>query len=160
MSKDLDAHLAASLRQTRPFPNPETAAYLALMRVASRFDQEMSDLLRPRGITPTQYNVLRILRGAGADGVTCTGVLERLVARDPDITRLLDRLEKLGLVTRARDDRDRRIVLSRITEAGLALLAELDAPVAELHRSQLGHLGESDLAELSRLLHAMLSEGA
>lgn len=155
---DLHTRLAGALRQTRPFPNPGAAAYVALMRVASRFEQQFSDLLRPRGITPTQYNVLRILRGAEPDGLTCGGVIDRLVARDPDITRLLDRLEKLGLVTRCRDGQDRRVVVSRITESGLAVLGELDLPVAELHRSQFEGLEDADLIELSRLLGTLVQD--
>lgn len=146
------APLAAALRQTKPFSSPESAAYLALLRVASRFEQEMSDLLRPHGITPTQYNGLRILRGGGSTGLTCGGVLDRLVTRDPDITRLLDRLEKLGLVTRSRDSEDRRVVISRITPAGLELLERLDAPVDELHRTQLAMLGPDRLQQLTELL--------
>lgn len=152
MSTGPSAPLAAALRQTRPFSSPESAAYLAVLRVASRFEQEMSDLLRPYGITPTQYNGLRILRGGGATGLTCGGVLDRLVTRDPDITRLLDRLEKLGLVTRTRDSEDRRVVISRITAAGLELLEKLDAPVNELHRSQLAVLGPDELQQLTQLL--------
>jgi len=154
----LDAPIADALRQTRPFSSPETAAYLALMRVASRFEQEMSDLLKPHGITPTQYNVLRILRGADPEGLACGAVLDRLVTRDPDITRLLDRLERLKLVTRHRDEQDRRVVVSRITSTGLQLLTTLDAPVNDLHRSQLAHLGQEDLAELKRLLGAILTQ--
>jgi DNA-binding MarR family transcriptional regulator len=128
------------------------------MRVASRFEQEMSDLLKPHGITATQYNVLRILRGADPEGLACGAVLDRLVTRDPDITRLLDRLERLKLVTRQRDDQDRRVVVSRITSTGLELLTTLDAPVNDLHRLQLAHLGQEDLAELKRLLGAILTQ--
>ena len=142
----------AALEHSKPSVSPEAAAFVALVRVASRFEQEMSDLLRPKGITPTQYNVLRILRGSEPAGLACGAVLDRLVARDPDITRLLDRLEKLQLVTRSRDQQDRRVVLTRITDEGRALLGELDAPVAELHRAQLGHLDPGDLGELTRLL--------
>jgi DNA-binding MarR family transcriptional regulator len=153
-----DALIANALRQTRPFSSPETAAYLALMRVASRFEQEMSDLLKPHGITATQYNVLRILRGADPEGLACGAVLDRLVTRDPDITRLLDRLERLKLVIRQRDEQDRRVVVSRITSTGLELLTTLDAPVRDLHRSQFAHLGQEDLAELKRLLGAILTQ--
>jgi DNA-binding MarR family transcriptional regulator len=152
MSTGPSAPIAAALRQTKPFSSPESAAYLAVLRVASRFEQEMSDLLRPHGITPTQYNGLRILRGGGSTGLTCGGVLDRLVTRDPDITRLLDRLEKLGLVTRTRDSEDRRVVISRITPAGLGLLEALDTPVNELHRSQLAALGPDGLQQLTQLL--------
>lgn len=148
--------IAAALRQTKPFSNPETGVYLAFMRVASRFEQEVSDLLRPRGITATQYNVLRILRGSESEGVACGGILERLVTRDPDITRLLDRLEKLGLVSRNRDSADRRVVLSRITAAGLELLAELDGPMSALHARQFAALEGAELDRLSELLDKLV----
>lgn len=157
---DANATLAAAIRQTKPFSSPESAAYLALMRVASRFDQDMSDVLKPHGITPTQYNVLRILRGASPGGLACGAVLDRLVMRDPDITRLLDRLEKLGYVTRGRDTVDRRVVVSRITEPGLSLLASLDAPVNALHQSQLAWLGPEDLRHLSSILGRILEGSA
>ena len=154
---DPNATIAAALRQTKPFSSPESAAYLALVRVASRFEQQTSDLLKPHGITPTQYNVLRILRGAGDDGLACGGVLERLVTRDPDITRLLDRLERLGYATRNRDGQDRRVVLSQITESGRELLARLDEPVTALHRAQLADLGPDGVEQLSILLGQILS---
>lgn len=153
-----DTAIAAALRQTKPFSSPETAVYLAFMRVASRFDQEISDLLRPRGITPAQYNVLRILRGSESEGMACGGILERLVTRDPDITRLLDRLEKLGLVTRSRDSGDRRVVLSRITAAGRELLADLDAPIADLHARQFAVLDAAELDRLSELLDKLVRQ--
>lgn len=154
--KTTDTAIAAALRQTRPFSSPETAVYLAFMRVASRFEQEVSDLLRPAGITATQYNVLRILRGSESEGVACGGILERLVTRDPDITRLLDRLEKLGLVSRNRDTADRRVVLSRITPAGRQLLAELDAPMTELHARQFAGLEPAEVERLSELLDRLV----
>lgn len=152
--------LASALKQKRPFSSPESAAYLAVMRVASRFEQEVSDMLRPHGITPTQYNVLRILRGAEPDGLACGAVLDRLVTRDPDITRLLDRLEKLGLATRNRDDADRRVVRSQITAQGLELLALLDGPVNALHESQLGALDAEEVKELSEIMGKILGRYA
>lgn len=151
-----NAAIAAALRQSKPFASPESAAYLALLRVASRFEQEMSDILRPHGITPTQYNVLRILRGTGPEGLACGAVVERLVTRDPDITRLLDRLEKLGLATRIRDGEDRRVVRSQITPQGLELLASLDGPVNALHLAQLSALDADELKTLSALLGRLL----
>lgn len=152
-----NAAIAAALRQSKPFASPESAAYLALLRVASRCEQEMSDILRPHGITPTQYNVLRILRGAEPEGLACGAVLERLVTRDPDITRLLDRLEKLGMATRNRDGEDRRVVRSQITPQGLELLASLDGPVNALHRTQLSALDADELKTLSALLGRLLA---
>jgi len=100
--------------------------------------------------------VLRILRRA-PDGLSCGEIANRMITRDPDITRLLDRLEKRGLISRCREARDRRTVLVRITPAGLELAAELDEPVQSAHRAQLGHLGEKRLRELSELLAACRS---
>ena len=101
----------------------------------------------------TQYNVLRILRGT-PEGLSCREVSDRMITRDPDVTRLLDRLEKRGLISRSREEKDRRTVMTRITPAGLATLERLDDVVQDAHRSQLGHLGEKRLKELSNLLTA------
>ena len=110
-------------------------------------------VLKARNLSPTQYNVLRILRGAGAgDGLPCGEIADRMITRDPDITRLLDRMEKRHLVSRCRDDRDRRVVYARITASGTQLLAELDPVIDEAHREQLGHLGQEKLKQLVDLL--------
>jgi DNA-binding MarR family transcriptional regulator len=97
--------------------------------------------------------VLRILRGA-IEGLPCGEIANRMITRDPDITRLLDRLERRGLIARSRETRDRRMVTARITPPGLKLLARLDEPVQEAHRRQLGHLGRERLRALTELLHA------
>jgi DNA-binding MarR family transcriptional regulator len=143
---------------------PEQEAFLAVMRTADALMGDLAELLKPHGISPTQYNALRILRGAGAGccdgghadpsakGIAVREIGDRMITRDPDMTRLLDRLEARGLIARARDSTDRRVVTSRITEQGLALLAGLDEPVLDLHRRQLGHLGPRKLGELSDLL--------
>src|SRR5882757_2818909 len=102
--------------------------------------QRVADLLKPYGLSPTQYNVLRILRGAGKDGLSCKDVGARLLARDPDITRLMDRLEKRGLLTRDRDKRDRRVVTHCLTKEGLALVNELDRPVDCLNHETMGRI--------------------
>jgi len=109
-------------------------------------------LLKPTGLSATQYNVLRILRGAGPEGLACREVGCRMISRDPDITRLMDRMESRGLIARARGEEDRRVVKSRLTAEGLRILVELDAPVQELHRRQLDHLPAKELRQLSRLL--------
>ena len=114
----------------------------------------MVEVLKPSGLTPTQYNVLRILRGAGSVGLACGEIAERMVTKDSDITRLLDRLENQELVRRSRDEKDRRIVMTFITPEGLHTLKELDTPIVELHRRQLGHLGERRLKQLSELLES------
>jgi len=112
----------------------------------------LAELLKPAGLSATQYNVLRILRGAGRQGLACREVGDRMVTKDPDMTRLLDRLEARGLVARSRERQDRRVITTRITAAGLRLLKDLDRPVAELHERQLGHVPGPRLRTLLDLL--------
>lgn len=123
-----------------------------LQRTADALLRGVEELLKPAGLTPSQYNVLRILRGAGPEGLACGEIAARMLTRDPDMTRLLDRLDKRGLVSRARGTSDRRVVVTRITSAGLKLLAALDEPLEELHKKQLQHLGRDRLKQLSALL--------
>jgi DNA-binding MarR family transcriptional regulator len=106
------------------------------------------------GLSPNQYNVLRILRGAGEQGLCCREVAERMVTRDPDITRLVDRLERRSLLTRSRDSKDRRIITVRITPDGLKTLKDLDGPMEEYNRNRLSHMDKADLRKLSELLEA------
>jgi len=146
--------LQQELHQTRPFVSIEAEAFLSVARTAALLGNELADALTPHGLTPTQYNVLRILRGAGVSGLCRYEVGDRLVAPVPDVTRLLDRLEGAGLVGRARDPEDRRQVKARITPAGLQLLDELDEALQAVHASQLGHLGEKRLRMLIDLLAA------
>jgi DNA-binding MarR family transcriptional regulator len=134
-------------------PSREEAVLLELVRTADILSRRPAELLKAAELSPTQYNVLRILRGA-AEPLTCGEIGKRMITRDPDITRLLDRLKKRGLISRRREVRDRRTVLVQITPAGLALLARLDEPIQDLHRGQLGHLGEKRLRQLSELLSA------
>lgn len=144
--------LRDEIKQSRPFDSLEQEAQLSIQRTAAVLDHAFADALKAHGITPTQYNVLRILRGAGAGGLCRNEVRDRLVAQVPDVTRLLDRMEQGGLVERERDGDDRRLVNTRITRAGLALLERLDAPIAGMHRRQLGHLGPRKLRTLIELL--------
>lgn len=130
----------------------EERAFVALLRAADALTRRVEDLLKPCGLSGTQYNVLRILRGAGESGLACREIGGQLISRDPDITRLLDRMESSGLIVRARETNDRRVVKSRIAAEGLRLLAELDEPVRQLHRRQLRRLPESQLRQLSGLL--------
>jgi DNA-binding MarR family transcriptional regulator len=146
--------LQDDIQQQRPFNSLEQEALLNVLRTADVFMQRISAALKPYGLSHSQYNVLRILRGAGADGLACREIGDRMITRDPDITRLLDRLEVRELVTRTRDQRDRRVVMARITPEGLRLLAELDGPMAEVDRRPLEHLGESQLRALIALLEA------
>jgi DNA-binding MarR family transcriptional regulator len=146
--------LKAEIQQRKPFAGREAEVYLNLLRTAEALSQDAERVLKPYGLTGTQYNVLRILRGAGPDGLACGEVSGRMVTHDPDITRLLDRLEARGLVARAREKRDRRVITTRITPAGLDLLKELDGPVSAWHRRALGHLGSQRLRALIDLLEA------
>lgn len=129
-------------------------AYLSAQRTADALAYGLTETLRQFGLTPTQYDALTVLRAAGDAGIPSREVGARMVTRDPDVTRLLDRLTRLGLAERFRAPRDRRIVTARITPAGLTLLTQLDAPVARLHARQLEHLGEQRLSQLLELLEA------
>ena len=119
--------------------------------------RRLSGVLKAEDLSANQYNVLRILRGA-PDGLACGEIGNRMITRDPDITRLLDRLEKRGLISRCRESKDRRMVMATITPEGLDLLARMDEPVRAMHRSQLGHLGRERLAALTELLQAARGE--
>ena len=144
--------LRDEIKQTRPFNSLEQEAMLSIERTAAVLGHSLAEALKGYGVTPTQYNALRILRGAGEEGLCRNEVRDRLVARVPDVTRLLDRLEEMGLITRERDTSDRRLVTTRITREGLKLLARLDGPVAEAHERQLGHMDERSLRTLIDLL--------
>ncbi len=144
--------LQDEIKQTRPFGSLEEEVLLGLARTADVLDRGIAELLKPSALTRTQYNVLRILRGAGSPGLSCSEVASRMVTRDPDATRMLDRLEARRLVTRARDATDRRVVTTRITAEGLQLLASLDEPMQEHHRRALGSLGAEKLRSLAGLL--------
>lgn len=126
----------------------QAATFLEIVRLSEELQRGFAELFKAHDMSPALYNVLRVLRGAGEAGLTCGDVGGRLVQHDPDVTRLLDRLEKRGLIERRRSTEDRRVVRTRITEAGLALLAELDGPVDDLHERQLGHVPEPRLKEL------------
>jgi DNA-binding MarR family transcriptional regulator len=143
--------LAREIGNRGPFRAPEQEAYLNLLRTADELARDFSRLCRRFGITDSQYNALRILRGHGKRVSTRT-IAQEMVSPRPDITRLVDRLERAGLATRQRGRDDRRIVWVTITAKGLNLLTKLDRPVLELHKRQLGHLGKQKLTTLSRLL--------
>jgi DNA-binding MarR family transcriptional regulator len=140
------------IKQRKPFQRIEDEAFVNLQRTADALLQGVAAALKPVGLSPAQYNVLRILRGAGPDGLACREIAERMITRDPDITRLLDRLEERGLVTRNRDRADRRVITTRITEKGLRILKDLEGPIEQLHVEQLGHLGDQRLRSLIDLL--------
>ena len=144
--------IQAEIQQTKPFTSLEDEALVALQRTADRLHWRLSEMLKAHGLSPTQYNALRILRGAGDQGWACSEIAERMINRDPDITRLVDRLERRGLAVRSRQGRDRRIITTRITPAGLELLQALDGPVEEFNRKMLSPLGEKQLQTLIQLL--------
>src|SRR5438874_1308952 len=126
---------------------PEEAVFLDLLRTTDLLSRRLAVVLKKEDLSSTQYNVLRILRGA-PDGLPCGEIANRMITRDPDVTRLLDRLEKRGLISRCRESKDRRMVTARITTEGSKLLTRLDEPVREAHRKQLGHLGRERLRAL------------
>src|ERR1700736_768640 len=138
---------------------PEETAFLDLLRTTDRLSRGLIHVLKTEDLSATQYNVLRILRGA-PEGLACGEIASRMITRDPDVTRLLDRLEKRGLISRCRETKDRRMVMARITPEGLKLLARLDEPVQAAHRKQLGHLGRERLRTLTELLRESRSQVA
>ena len=148
------AHLRSKPR--RPV-YPEEAAFLDLLRTTDMLSRGLVQILKTEDLSSTQYNVLRILRGA-PEGLPCGEIAGRMITRDPDVTRLLDRLEKRGLISRSREARDRRTVVGRITPEGLKVLARLDEPVQSTHRKQLGHLGRERLGELTELVRSARSQ--
>lgn len=148
----MSPELLDEIRQRKPFASLAQEAHLNLARTQAMLDEGLERVLKPFGISGTQYNVLRILRGAAPDGLCRNEVRDRLLTRMPDVTRLLDRMEEAGLVTRTRDSADRRLVTTRLTARGRKLVDSLDAPVAEEHERALAHLGEARLRSLVQLL--------
>ncbi len=148
----MPSQLQAELKQQKPFESLEQEAGLSIKWTSAELDYRVSEVQKPSGITATQYNALRILRGAGKEGLCRNEVRERLIARVPDATRLLDRMEEMGLVARAREGDDRRFVTARITKAGLDLLEELHDGMRAVAQEQLGHLGPEKLRMLIELL--------
>lgn len=144
--------LQQEIQQSKPFDLIEVEVQLNLMRTHDFLHAHAQQFFRAHGISSTQYNALRILRGAGPDGLPSLEVGARMVARVPDITRLLDRLEEKGYVQRERSSEDRRVIVARISRKGTQLLGKLDEPVLELNKEMLGHMNRQDLEELSRLL--------
>jgi len=146
-------------KNKRRVGSPEEAAFLDLLRTTDVLSRRLAGVLKTEDLSSTQYNVLRILRGA-PPGLPCGEIASRMITRDPDVTRLLDRLEKRGLISRCRETKDRRTVMARISPAGLKLLARLDEPVQAAHRKLLGHLGRERLQALTGLLSAARSQVA
>jgi len=130
----------------------EDQTFIALQRTADALGQDAEQLLKASGLTGAQYNVLRILRGAEPTGLACSDIGERMISHDPDMTRLLDRMEKRGMITRQRQTDDRRVVRTRITSSGLGLLKRLDQPVRERHKRQFRGIPAARLKILAELL--------
>lgn len=147
--------IVAELKQKKPLTGPEQEAYLNILRTADYLQYGIGELLKPHGLSPATYNVLRILRGSGETGMACGEIGERMLTRVPDVTRLIDRLEERGLVTRSREAQDRRVVTVRITPDGVELLSQLDRPVMQYYKRQLGHVGRERLNALVELLEAV-----
>lgn len=148
------AALKHEIAQQQPFSGPAEEALLNVLRTADCLERAFQHRTRPWGITSTQYNVLRILRGAEPQGLNCTAIGDRMITAVPDITRLLERLTALKLIHRQRDKKDRRVMRTRISASGLELLRQMDPVILAAPKDLLGHLGKKDLAELTRLLES------
>ena len=153
------AGLKAEIGQNMPFSSAQEEALLNLMRTSDRLSRHMQRIIKPWGVTATQYNVLRILRGAGPEGLTCSEIGNRMLTADPDITRLLRRLKGLKLIRQHRDRRDRRVVRTVIAETGLKLLEEMDPVIRQAPDELLGHMSAAEVAELTRLLEKAREHG-
>jgi DNA-binding MarR family transcriptional regulator len=148
--------MASGKSSKRELPSPEARTFVALLIAADRLGQQAEVLVREYGLTGTQYNVLRILRGAEPDGLPCKGIGDRMISHDPDMTRLLDRMEKRELIRRERQTDDRRVVKTRITAQGLDILKKLDTPVDDLHKKQFRNVGAARLKDLVATLEDIL----
>lgn len=140
------------IRQNKPFSTVEEEAVLNITRTAEVLGRQMAEFLKGYALSSAQYNILRILRGAGKEGITCSELGDRLVTRDPDVTRLLDRMETRGLVKRERSKEDRRVVVTTIAKDGLDLVNSMDEPLRSLLKGGLGKLKKKDMLELIELL--------
>ncbi len=145
------AKLAEEIRMNKPFSFIEQEASLGILRTSDVLAQGAVDVLKPFDLTPPQFNVLRILRGS-PDGLSCSQIADRMISRDPDVTRLLDRMEARNMLSRERSAQDRRVVLTRITAYGLELLASVDPAIAEMHRRQFRGISEKQIRQLIDLL--------
>lgn len=147
--------LKDEIKQNEGFYSVEQEATLNVLRTAEYMQNALAETLKPASLTLTQYNALRILRGAGGNGLTCGEIGERMITKESDITRLLDRLATRDLITRERPAENRRTVIATITDGGKELLAVLDKPIAECHERLSGHLGQAKLRTLVELLEAV-----
>ncbi len=153
----MTSRLQDEIKQSRPFTSLRQEAFLAVTRTSALLVHAWTQRLRPYGVTLTQYNVLRMLRGAGEAGLNRQEVSERLITQVPDVSRLLDRMAAAGLVTRTRGEADRRVVNSCITDKGLAILKELDVPSYKIADEQLAHMQNEEVSRLIALLEQVRS---
>jgi len=153
----MSGRLKQEIQQRKPIRLVEEEAVLNLARTTDILMQRLTDALKPHALSGTQYNVLRILRGAGAEGASCKDISSRMVTRDPDITRMMDRLEARGLITRDRAKEDRRVVTHRLTSDGLDLVNALDEPIEALNEQAMRHMSRAKLRELITLLEELRS---
>ena len=144
--------MTASGTSSCPGARLEDEIFVSILKAADSLSQGAELLLKSVGLTSAQYNVLRILRGAEPDGLLCRGIAEKMISRDPDMTRLLDRMEKHGWISRQRQKDDRRVIKTRITAEGQKLLKKLDQPVHDLHKRQFRHIAAVQLKHLLELL--------
>ncbi len=151
--------LQTELRKKKPFDVVEEELFLNIMRSAEYLTRPFMCFFKATGLTGSQYNVLRVLRGHGEEGIPCHEIAEQMVSYDPDLTRLLDRLEKASLVKRERSTTDRRVVIARIAPAGLKLVNSLDQPIKDMHKKQLKHLSAAKMRTLIDLLEEIRSTG-
>ncbi|HUI51072.1 MAG TPA: MarR family transcriptional regulator [Terriglobales bacterium] len=135
----------------------EDQVFVAILKTADTLAGQAEQLMKASGLTGAQYNVLRILRGAGPEGLPCNGISERMISRDPDMTRMLDRMESRQWITRERQTEDRRVVKARITDEGLKLLKKMDAPVRELHKQQFAHMSAARQKTLLELVNELMT---
>jgi DNA-binding MarR family transcriptional regulator len=152
MPEDQDVSLKDEIKKKKPFEHPSEEAYLNLLRTTAVLYAVIERVFKASGLSEPQYNVLRILRGAGGEGLPSTEIASRMITRVPDVTRLVDRLEAAGLVERHRTAEDRRVVLVKVTGKALKALADLDEPLAQTHRRQMAHMTRKELEELSRIM--------
>ena len=155
----MPSDLRTDLRQLKPFGSLREEAFLNVARTQAVFSHRLERVLEPRGLSLTQYNVLRMLRGAGQAGLCRNEVRDRLITRMPDVTRLLDRMEEAGLVSRVRSTEDRRLVTTTLTAEGRVLVDDLDDEIDGVHAQQVGHLSDAQLRALIELLSLARESG-
>ena len=146
--------LAAELKQNKPFESLEDEVFVNVVRTAEALNRRYAEFLKSYNLTVAQYNVLRILRGAGSEALICREIGERMISYDPDVTKLLDRLEAAGFVSRERQQADRRVIIVKISQEGAQLLQQIDEPLSDFVKNLLGHLNKQQLKTLNSLTEA------